>query len=302
MAVTALLAVSAAMFGGVTSAHATLPGRTGNIAVGLDYSDRGGVNNRRIVVLNRRGKELRTLGRCERNEFDPPVGRCPFTPAYSADGSRVAFGSVGTDDVSRLAVAGADGSSLRLLPRLTRNDTEPAWSPGGLIVFTGVTNGKKNLFIVKPDGTGLRQLTFAGGRTAAWSVRNRIAFVRAGRLYTLNPDGTKRVRLRRGDEPDFSPSGKRIIYERTVRDNAGFDITRLYILSSLHRFRRFTRRNGSEPSWSPAGWTIAFVRFFEELNGLFTVGLNRRGLRELIAGELGSINLEVSDPAWQPLP
>ena len=298
------LVVSIAMLG-ATPAHAVLPGRSGDIAATLYYEDRGGVRNTRLAVLGQNanvdefGGELRNIERCERDSGPvAPVGRCPDKPAYSADGRRIAYGSLDVDRRSRLAVVNADGSDPRLLPPLTSDDNEPAWSPSGLIVFTGVLNGRKNLFIVNPDGTGLRQLTFAGGRAPAWSIRNRIAFVRAGRLHTINPDGTNRVRLRRGDQPDFSPTGKRIVYQRTLLGK-----TRLYILRSLRRYRRFTRGDGREPSWSPGGGTIVFSRLIEfNTSSLFRVGLDRRGLRRLVRGDTGSTFFSANDAAWQPLP
>ena len=77
----------------------------------------------------------------------------------------------------RLATARADGSQLATLPPLTDRDEEPYWSPDGKqLVFTGSRGGTRNLHLVASGGTGLRQLTRAGGGSPTWSAGGKIAY------------------------------------------------------------------------------------------------------------------------------
>jgi len=48
-----------------------------------------------------------------------------------------------------------------VLPRLTDEDSEPAWTEDGRLLFSGKLRGKLNLFFVNADGTGLRQFTLS---------------------------------------------------------------------------------------------------------------------------------------------
>jgi TolB protein len=72
-------------------------------------------------------------------------------------------------------------------------NTSPAWSPDGKwISYVGRTNGKNQIFMLKSDGTDLRQLTFEG-----------------------NNEG-----------PSFSPDGLFLAYDSDSEGKRGIYITR----------------------------------------------------------------------------
>lgn len=101
---------------------------------------------------------------------------CLSSPAFSADGAKVVYSVSG-----RLAVSDVDGSNRMLLPRLTDFDGEPTWTKRGKLLFTGKRGSLRNLYFLDPDGTGLRQLTRNGGRSATYS-NGRADRLRGARL------------------------------------------------------------------------------------------------------------------------
>lgn len=97
-----------------------------------------------------------------------------WDPAWSSDGTQIAFGSFRTGN-EELWVMNADGSNQRRLPtdgtnvrRLTTNkvtDARPAWAPDGSdIIFQSELEsvGGRQLYLVRPDGTKPRQLSWGG--------------------------------------------------------------------------------------------------------------------------------------------
>lgn len=117
-----------------------------------------------------------------------------------------------------LHVANADGIDRRRLTNLEGLLGQPAWSPDGeCIVFMRGTKGppvfdvysQMDLWRIKPDGTGLEQLTDSRFRNMepAWSPDSgQIAFVSdqaaedqsyqgSFRLYVMTADGTDQVMI-----------------------------------------------------------------------------------------------------------
>jgi TolB protein len=100
---------------------------------------------------------------------------------------------------SVLSSVNPDGTDLELgvapLPGEGLYQGSPVWSPdGSRLAFFLTDNDDLNgqIFVINPDGSGLRQITDDGdNRWPAWSPDgSRIAFVRNGLLHTMAPDGS----------------------------------------------------------------------------------------------------------------
>ena len=138
------------------------------------------------------GQEIASVGRDGKDRRTLTAGGINNWPAYSPDGSRVAFCS-SRDGTFDLYVMAADGSGVRRVVELDGMQARPAWSPDG------------------------RRLAFTWNRGGVYEV------------HAVNPDGTGRVRLaggpERSDYPAWHPAGDSVVF---VGERAGrFDLYRV---------------------------------------------------------------------------
>jgi hypothetical protein len=278
----------------VAPAEAAFPGRSGRIATVYHEFDRTGFVFA-LRLLDRRGKVRARFSRCSRaDQTEPVTGACPHDPAFSASGRQIEHSLGG-----RLALQDVSGGQPVVLPRLTERDGDPYPSPdGSRLVFTGRVAGKPNLFVVNADGTGLRRLTSAGGSAPAWSSKGEIAYSARGKIWRLRPGGA-RIYVATGARPDWSPSGKAIVY--VLRGS----VYRLTVSGGARR--RLVHRRAASAAFSPDGRSIAFSRepIDEPGASLFTArSAGGRGTQRIAGG--GEVEGSVFDfwqtPAWQPLP
>lgn len=183
---------------------------------------------------------------------------------FSPNGSKILIAHKGD-----LAVMNVDGSHRRtilrrseLLRRGGGSLTDAAWSPTGKLIAYNADKAsgtsKRSLYLVRPNGTGKKPLPSLSG----------------------------------GLDPEWSPDGKTLFYERNTK-------VPVKVLSlKLGAKRPVKLTNGYAPAASPTGKTLAFAR----VDDIFTV--------RLAGGEPKKLNLLPKvdiDPAsggldWQPLP
>lgn len=146
------------------------------------------------------------------------------SPVFSPDGKQIAF-THASGGPPAIYVVGADGTHLRRLTAPAGGVADKIdWSPdGSRIVFSapafGGTGRSSNLFTVRVDGTGLKQLTHANDGVVnngadSWSPDGKeIAFVsnRSGtyQIWVMGADGTHVRQLTRGGEAHRAAWGAR---------------------------------------------------------------------------------------------
>jgi Tol biopolymer transport system component len=83
-----------------------------------------------------------------------------FQPAWSVDGSKVAFGKLGAGSRAEIHVMNADGSAQTPLTSAgTIEASAPAWSPDGRkIAFLSKRNGGDSVFVMNADGSGQKKI------------------------------------------------------------------------------------------------------------------------------------------------
>jgi WD40-like Beta Propeller Repeat len=159
-----------------------------------------------------------------------------FAPAWSPDGTKVAFVTYRNDPVnkrnSELYVSNVDGTGQVRLTNgpgsegMYQEDVDddvqslPSWSPDGTKIAFASTRDDPNpatcspcrseIYVVKPDGTGLQRLTNTGGQNVkpVWSPDGtKIAFQtnRDGNqeIYSMNPDGSGQTNLTNNPADDI---------------------------------------------------------------------------------------------------
>jgi TolB protein len=156
------------------------------------------------------GSDLRRL---TRNPYAGAECGCDTDPAFSPDGRRVSFVRVRAESrgLGALFVMDRDGRNLR---RLTSWRFDPgikhAWKPDGSQILVSSNSNPQpeessNLYLLRPDGTGLRALTHFKGASpnalaGSWSPDGRRIVVKTDesgdyQLYLMHADGSNRRRI-----------------------------------------------------------------------------------------------------------
>ena len=204
-------------------------------------------------------------------------------PAWSPDGSRIAFSGSGSTNSLAIYTMKQDGSDVR---QVTPNasdfaiaDTSPAWSPDGQKIAFASNRGcvthcdGQDIFTINSDGTGgLTQLTSEGAVATdgdpAWSPNGlEIAFDKNARLPdqsaweidTISPTGTGRATVTVGTDPDWSPDGQKLVFAASLGQNGPFDIYVANADGSGRTDLTNSAANEGQAAWSPDGTKIAFV-------------------------------------------
>ena len=169
---------------------------------------------------------------------------------------------------------------------------------GGLIIFSSNRSGPWHIWSVKPDGSNLKELTRGspdendvdpqfgpdGKSVLLTSTRGGTAGV-----WRMAVDGSKMERICDGDQAEWAPDGKRIVFRRSdricVRDLASGQEKAITPKDWPHC---------SGPAWSPDSKTIAFACRWDAGNAVFTVPADG-GEPTKVFGEQGAC-----EPHWSP--
>ena len=138
-----------------------------------------------------------------------------ISPSRSPDGKKIVFVSdrsgtpqvyikdLLTDSEERITFDFSEGTS-------------PVWSNLNKIAFDGINKGKHDIYVMNPDGSGLKQLTDSDGNNEdpCWSPDGRYIVFSSNRsggyhLYIMNANGynQRRITYFKGEEtaPSWSP-------------------------------------------------------------------------------------------------
>jgi Tol biopolymer transport system component len=247
----------------------------------------------RIDVVGVDGKGLVRITR-------PPTGFADSQPAWSPDGSRIAFVRSGRrkfHTISDIYVVGARGGRPRRLTRTTAA-AQPLWSPAGTQISFGSGGGS---FVVAAAGGKAKRLT-QRSILLAWSPDGRrLASPSIGKsglssgIAVMNANGSGRKLLTRGNDsgPAWSPSGALIAFETGAGKKGGIAV----VSPSGGGLKQLTHGPDYDPVWSPDGTRLVFDEAVRGSDVLYVIRSDGSGRRRLVGAPHGQ---GFRDLAWSP--
>jgi Tol biopolymer transport system component len=309
-AVAAVLGMAWALVGMVVSAapaRASFPGSNGLIVWSRLFLTR----DAELFVMNPDGSGEMPLTHNDRTDFDP---------AWSADGTQIAYASSTADDVD-IWVSNADGTHSRNVsndPGVA--DTGPAWAPDGSVIafakldpFTGLGN----IWVMSPSGANQTQLTFdtdATNSQPSWSWDGKLIVFTSNRdgnqeLYTIVPDGTGLTRLTftpdmQEENPNWSPDTELIAFDACHWSTYPCPGSPNYDIATIRKDGTGRHKLTNDPSidanpaWSPDQTQIVFRSDRTGETQLWKMNADGSGLTQLTFDSFeGGV-----DPDWQAVP
>lgn len=158
----------------------------------------------------------------------------------------------------------------------------PAWSPDtdGLLFVAedGIDGGTPGLWVHNMTQQKSYQLNdYTDYRSVAWSPHRTFMATASGqgetpRLVLQSLEEKRRVIGPVGDDPAWSPEGRRLAYRSCSAKNWGiFTVEVIGPVIDGDSIRQITEGDDRQPAWSPDGQRVVFVRDAGESAEIFTV-------------------------------
>jgi TolB protein len=241
-------------------ASATFPGANGKIA---------------FFIFNAQPPQIAVIepDGTGRTALTHSAHRANFDPAWSADGTKIAFDTAAKGSPPALRTMNADGSGQALVVSMSSTyvDIEhPSWSPDGTkIAFCAINqHSHAKIFTVAADGlTAPVKLSPKGEDDCLpdWSPDGTTivfdSFPASGPLeiWTMDADGSNRAKIGKGVTPSWSADGTQIAFTKPAGKR--YDV---FVMnadgSGITQVTSTARRWEFNPVFSPDGTEIAFSR------------------------------------------
>jgi Tol biopolymer transport system component len=220
-----------------------------------------------IVLISTETGEKRKLS-------SPPAGSVgDNTPAFSPDGSRLAFSRMSSQGIEDIYVMPVEGGEPKRLTFDNRHISDLDWTADGReIVFHSDREGNSGLWRVSASGSAPERIMTATGNNTRLSVSrrgNRLAYslnIADTNIWRMEMAGTKwkasaptmLISSTRADRAaEYSPDGERIVF--CSDRSGGFEIWACGADGSNPvQLTNFGGPNADAPRWSPDGRQIAF--------------------------------------------
>ena len=196
--------------------------------------------------------------------FNSPGGTT-LSPAWSSNGSRLAFSSDREGGDSEIYSSDPSGGDLHRLTNFRGPDVSPCWNPktNAQIAWVSGRTGLPQIYIMDPDGANVQRMTDGGYATSpSWSPNGQFLAFAWNRKYGPGAPGGQDIYImdiasRRwvqlthdagaNDFPSWSPDGRHIVFQRR-----GPDGTQVWTMLANGTEEHQLSHGGanSEPDWS----------------------------------------------------
>jgi Tol biopolymer transport system component len=268
-----------------------------------------GQRNPDIYTVCPDGSNLRGL-----TTYPPSSSGSNVSPAWSPDGSRIAFSSTRTDS-SQIYIMGKDGSNPTEITFDYSNDL-PIWLPNGQQIAFRTTDGK-GLWWWRILNLATNQITpFTRPsydfffQTPAWSPDGKQIATMSLLEQKLRNDGSSQIHVENVDgsnergltsdiwenvNPVWSPDGTKIGF---ISERGGtYNVFALYVMANdgtnIQKLFGPILSDRVKLTWAPDGQHVAVS---DEVK-IFVIDINTRVSRELLQLPAGE---SASEPSWQP--
>ncbi len=161
------------------------------------------------------------------------TGGSNLSPAWSADGNRVAFSSSRSGD-PEIWVADSNGGNLRKLTAFRGPDVSPVWNPrtSAQIAWVSGRTGLPQIYIMDTDGGNIQRMTDGGyAISPSWSPNGQFLAFSWNRkygpgapggqdIYVMDIASLRWIQLTHdagsNDFPSWSPDGRHLVFERAI--------------------------------------------------------------------------------------
>ena len=235
----------------------------------ISISPRVSPDNSRIAfaALGREGWSIRMYSIDLSRLVSFPAGTAGGSnqsPAWSADGSRIAFSSSRSGD-PEIWVADAGGGNPRRITYFKGPDVSPTWNPksNAQIAWVSGRTGLPQIYTMDQDGANIQRLTDGGYAVSpSWSSNGQFLTFSWSRKYGPGAPGGQDIYIMdiatkrwqqlthdagNNDFPSWSPDGRHIVFQRKMGKG-----TEIWSMLADGSDQRDLTRSGynAMPNWS----------------------------------------------------